>query len=158
MKRMTWTAIGAAGLMTGASIGGFAVVNASAADRAVRPVELQDVVNVTTGEPRSRLIDGSVDSATGLPKPLVTIAPGPAAAPTDSADSIDSSAEVVAKPIEEAAKPKANAKPKSTVARPAATASADSTASVASAASVASVASVASAASVDSADSADGSD
>ena len=135
MKRMTWTAIGAAGLVTGATIGGFAVVNASAADRAIRPVELQDVVNVTTGEPRGQLADGSVDSATGLPKPIVTINPGPAAAPTamptDSLDSAaSSSAAVVAKPANDAAKAKATAKPKSTVtARPAAADSADSSAS-----------------------------
>lgn len=147
MKRMTWTAIGAAGLMTGATIGGFAVVNASAADRAIRPVELRDVVNVTTGEPRGQLADGSVDSSTGLPKPIVTIAPAPAAMPTDSLDSaVNSSAEVASKPVvKETAEPKlkATAKPKPSVARPAAADSADSSASVGS---------------VDSADSADSSD
>jgi len=127
MNRMTWTAIGAAGLMAGTTVGGFALVTATAADRAVRPIELRDVVDPATGEPRGQLADGSVDSATGLPKPIVTITPNPAAAPTDAVDSADASPEVVSKPVvEETAKPKATAKPKPTVARPAAADSADS--------------------------------
>ena len=128
MNRMTWTAIGAAGLMAGTTIGGFALVTASAADHAVRPIELQDVVNPATGKPRSQLVDGSVDSATGLPTPLVTITPIPAAAPTDAVVSADASPEVVARPVVmETVKPKATAEPKATVtARPAAADSVDS--------------------------------
>jgi hypothetical protein len=127
MQRLNWTAVGAAGLLAGASVAGFTLVTASAGERAVRGIELQDVVDPATGEPRATWADGSVESATGLPTPRVTISPAPSATPTDSVASPEASPEVVTKPVvRETAKPKATP-------RPAATASADSSASAASA-------------------------
>jgi hypothetical protein len=82
MKRLTWTAIGAAGLVAGATtIGGFAISATSVADRALHPVDLHDVVDLATGEARSRLQNGGVDLATGQPTPLVTIAASPSPSP-----------------------------------------------------------------------------
>jgi hypothetical protein len=126
MQRLSWTAIGAAGLVAGASVAGFTMVTAAAGERAVRGIELRDVVDPATGEPRAQWTDGSVDSVTGLPTPRVTITQPATAAPTDSDASVDSSPEVVTKPVV-TAKPKATAtpKPKATV-QPAATDSADS--------------------------------
>ena len=134
MNRRSWTVIGAAGLMTGATIGGFSLVTATAADRAVRGIELQHLDPTVAGS-ANPWADGSVDSATGLPKPILTI-PTPAADSVDSIASVDSSPEVIARPIvRETVKPTVNVRP-----------AADSSASVAS---------VTSAASADSADSSD---
>jgi hypothetical protein len=158
MQRLHWTALGAAGLFAGATVGGFTLVSASASDRALRGVELQDVVNAETGEPRAQWVDGSVDSATGLPTPRLTLPRVPAASPVDTDDSPDTNVAVPAPRATSA--PAATAQPKAT-AKPKPVASADSsasTASVASADSTASVASADSTASVASADSSDSSD
>jgi hypothetical protein len=94
---MTWTAIGAAGLVAGATIAGFELLPASPADRAVRPISLPTAFDPVTGERRS-WIDGG-DPTTGPAGPAVTISPQRTPAPTDSVADTTASPEVVSRPI-----------------------------------------------------------
>jgi hypothetical protein len=97
MKRMTWTAVGAAGLVAGAIIGGFGLLPASPAERAVRPIELPVGFDPVTGERRS-WIDGG-DPATGPAGPVATSTPRPTPTPADSIADTTTSPEVVSRPI-----------------------------------------------------------
>lgn len=97
MKRTTWTAIGAAGLVAGATIAGFELLPASPADRAVRPIALPVAFDPIAGERRS-WIDGG-DPETSPVGPVVTIPPQSTPAPTDSIADTTASPEVVSRPI-----------------------------------------------------------
>jgi hypothetical protein len=94
---MTWTAIGAAGLVAGATIAGFELLPASPADRAVRSIELPVAFDPVSGEPRS-WIDGS-DPGTGPAGPVIAIPPQPTPAPTDAVGDTTATPEVVSRPI-----------------------------------------------------------
>lgn len=97
MKRMTWTAIGATGLVAGAIIGGFEFLPASPAERAVRAIELPVGFDPAAAE-RRPWIDGG-DPRAGPAGPVATITPRPTPAPVDSVADTTASPEVVSRPI-----------------------------------------------------------